>query len=176
MGFQTGGGGGGGSGLPILEQLPDGTNTCDIIKWNDATGEWEVGAFVDCIPAIVPAAATTILTLTAGENILLGRACVMETDGLVYHFDKTDLTHVNKYIGMSIQNILVTQDGQIQTDGLMVVSGFTYTAGPQWVIGTAGQIGATPPSGADDVSMKIGVAFNNFNLIIEPMKPILLSS
>lgn len=109
-------------------------------------------------------------TFTAGENLVLGDVCYMNSNGKMYKAD-ADAILTAGVIAIATTTINTDTTGTFLLQGVIHL----HTLNPSWTIGsrvylstTAGAMTQTQPNGADDVIQVLGTAIANDILLFNP--------
>lgn len=105
---------------------------------------------------------------TAGENITQGRAVIL-INSLVYHFDNTKTSHYGLVVGISKNNVLITETSTIIIEG--VVNGLSGMIINKEIYAITTGLTDTAPTNA--ISQKIGVSLAVDLLLLKINNPII---
>lgn len=127
-----------------------------------AAGYWKI---YDQLPVIID-------NYTTGEDITSLRVVVL-INGLIYHFDPTNILHYNKVIGVSIETIGTGLPIRIQSKGKLVDASFGLTADKIYQSDVNGiLIPTSDPLSDDEIFQKIGISLDSVTLVIDLGIPI----
>lgn len=103
----------------------------------------------------------TVVSLTAGENVVIGDICYMKSDGKAWKAD-ADAIATSSALFISTGTTLADASGVFGIEGfLRDDSGYALTVGGLvYLSTTTGAITQTAPSGTDDVVQALGVAIS----------------
>lgn len=106
---------------------------------------------------------------TAGENISLHQVVIIGTDGLVYNADSSDLSHMDKVIGITTSNQIT--GGLIPVVTVGTIDGFTsLNTGIEYFVSSSGALTNIPPS--TGFTQIIGTAINSTTFLVDLKIPI----
>lgn len=100
-------------------------------------------------------------TYTAGEVISLHSVVMMSTDGMVYVADSSDLTHMDKILGVAITNQVAGGSVSVVTIG--TIDGFSgLIVGTEYFVSSGGALTITPPTTGFTQVMGIATSATEF--------------
>lgn len=106
---------------------------------------------------------------TAGENIIIHRVVYMGTDGKVYVANSSDITQMNKIIGIAIENEVT--DGSIPIVTIGTIDGFTgLNVGSEYFVSSSGALTHIPPT--TGFTQVMGVAVSTTEFLVNMQVPI----
>jgi hypothetical protein len=106
------------------------------------------------------------LTLVAGQNINAFQGVVIQSDGLAYKADVTNLGHAGKFIGVAETSVTTGNTLRIRQVGVINNLGFLFTPGNRiYVGGSPGDLIQTPPIGLYE--QLVGLALSASDLQID---------
>jgi hypothetical protein len=109
----------------------------------------------------------TTVTGTLGENVAsTGKVICQKLDGKFYLADNTDVTLMEKIIGMNTQTGNTNDAIEVERF-IFTGTGYDNTASAYW-IGTAGNITTTKPANGTAIQKKIGHAISSTVFAIQP--------
>lgn len=105
----------------------------------------------------------------AGENLMLHRVVYINTDGKVYNADSSDISQMNKIIGITVENEVTNGIVPVVTIG--TINGFTnLNIGNEYFISSSGALTNIPPT--TGFTQIMGVAVSNTELLMNMQVPI----
>lgn len=118
-----------------------------------------------------PGSPNSFITKTASTAIGGNRVVVLNASEQAIYADNTDVTHVDKVLGISTSAADAGASLQVQTYGEMVESSFAFTPGAQVFVSTNGLMTETPP--ASGFKRGIGFAIAATKLFIDSREPVI---
>jgi hypothetical protein len=109
----------------------------------------------------------------AGQNLLAYRIVIIDNDNLVYYADSSNLTHVNKVIGITLVSINKGGNVRIQTFGEIRESAWEWNTLLSLFLSTEGQILQVSPE--IGFSLEVGRPLTPDALFLNIQQPIILS-
>lgn len=106
---------------------------------------------------------------TAGEDLMLHRVVYIHTDGNVYEADSSDITQMNKIIGVTIDNTIADDSIPVVTIG--TIDGFTgLNIGNEYFVSSSGALTHIPPT--TGFTQVMGVAVSVTELLVNMQVPL----
>ena len=116
-----------------------------------------------------------LVTLTAGENINAYQVVIVKSDGLVWKADAATTAHAGAVIGIADTSATTGNPLNIQSSGVMLNMGWSWTVGARVYVGLGGALTQTVPSGSGNFEQVIGIALSATELDINIGTPIVLA-
>jgi hypothetical protein len=95
---------------------------------------------------ILVAGDARFITATAGEILGGNRVVRIADDGTIYYASCAEITHRSRIVGITRGALALAASGDVQTYGLMIEPGWTWTIGSPIYLTTNGNLTQTPPS------------------------------
>ena len=124
----------------------------------------EAGKFAygnELLPTTDHTATGTIVTLTAGENLVFGDACYFKSDGKMWKVNADVIATSTGLLAVALATIAAEAAGSFLMEGYIRDDTWAWTVGGGiYLSTTAGGLTQTAPTGADDVVRLAGIAIS----------------
>ena len=128
----------------------------------------KIGISNNAVACVTEGGGGTIITIPAGEPIN-GFHAIMLKDGQAFIYDPTDISNLNRYVGISLNASITGDDVRIQLDGT-IATGYNFTEGADLYSASNGALTTVQSM---PISHVIAKSITNSDILLKNFNPII---